>query len=328
MSPLQDRFQRTINYLRISVTDRCNLRCQYCMPEEGIPLIGHEDILRYEEILRLVKVYSQAGISKVRITGGEPLIRKGIVDFVASLAELPGIKDLSMTTNGVLLRKFARPLKDAGLKRINISLDTLQPEKFKLITRRDKFQEVWSGIEEALTVGLSPVKLNVVTINGTNHDEVKDFAQITQQLPLTVRFIEYMPAGKDQWNLDFVLTTAEIIKEIQRIGELIAVKEDSDLGPAVRYRFQKGQGEIGFISSVSSHFCDRCNRIRLTADGHIRTCLFSDAEIDLKPLLRNGCSDDKLLEMLRKALAEKPKQHHIDTIRFKKCQRTMSAIGG
>jgi len=233
-----------------------------------------------------------------------------------------------MTTNGVLLREFARPLKDAGLKRINISLDTLNPEKFKLITRRDKFQEVWSGIEEALEIGLYPIKLNVVTMNGTNHDEVKDFARITQRLPLTVRFIEYMPAGKDQWKPDFVFTTQSIIKEIHELGELIPVKEDSDLGPAVRYRLQNGQGEIGFINPVSSHFCDRCNRIRLTADGHLRTCLFSDSEIDLKPFLRNGCSDDKLLEMLRKALAEKPEHHHIETMQFKKCQRTMSAIGG
>jgi len=298
------------------------------MSEKGIPLISHEDILTYEEILRLVKVYSKAGISKVRITGGEPLIRRGVVDFVSRLAEIPGIKDLSMTTNGVLLRKFARPLKDAGLKRINISLDTLKPEKFKVITRRDRFQEVWSGIEEALGVGLSPVKLNVVTINGTNHDEVKDFASITQRLPLTVRFIEYMPAGKDQWNLDFVLTTEKITAEIKQLGQLVPVVESPDFGPAVRYRFQNGQGEIGFIHSVSSHFCDRCNRIRLTADGHLRTCLFSDEEIDLKPFLRNECSDDTLLDMLRKALAEKPKQHDINTMRFKKCQRTMSAIGG
>lgn len=328
MSLLKDRFQRTINYLRISVTDRCNLRCQYCMPEEGIPLIDHEDILTYEEILRLVTVYGKAGISKIRITGGEPLIRKGIVEFVSRLAQASGIKDLSMTTNGVLLGKFARPLKNAGLKRINISLDTLKSERFKFITRRDKFREVWSGIEEALAVGFFPVKLNVVTINGTNHDEVIDFARLTQRLPLTVRFIEYMPAGKGLWNPDFVFATEKIISVIQELGELIPVREDSDLGPAIRYRFQHGQGEIGFINPVSSHFCDRCNRIRLTADGHLRPCLFSDREIHLKPFLRDGCSDEKLLEMVQKALAQKPKQHHIDTMRFKKCQRTMSAIGG
>jgi cyclic pyranopterin phosphate synthase len=298
------------------------------MPEEGIPLIGHENILSYEEILRLARVYGKAGISKIRITGGEPLIRRGIVDFVSRLAQTPGIKDLSMTTNGVLLRKFVRPLKNAGLKRINISLDTLNPERFKLITRRDRFQDVWSGIEDALEIGLSPVKLNVVTINGTNHDEVKNFARITQRFPLTVRFIEYMPVGKDRWNPDSVFTAENIVTEIRKLGELIPVKEDSDLGPAVRYRFQNAQGEIGFINSVSSHFCDTCNRIRLTADGHLRTCLFSDKEIDLKPFLRNGCSDDKLLEILRKALAEKPKNHHIETTQFKKCQRTMSAIGG
>ncbi|MBW1679719.1 MAG: GTP 3',8-cyclase MoaA [Deltaproteobacteria bacterium] len=328
MSTLKDQYHRTINYLRISVTDRCNLRCQYCMPEEGIPLIAHEDILRYEEILRLVRVYAKAGISKIRLTGGEPLVRKEIVGFVSRIAKTPGIKDLSITTNGVLLREFAQSLKNAGLKRINISLDTLNPEKFKLIARRDKFHKVWSGIEEALKVGLSPVKLNVVTINGTNHDEVRDFARLTQQLPLSVRFIEYMPAGENQWDSKLVFTAPKIKESIEELGELIPVHAEENMGPAICYRFQNSPGEIGFINPISSHFCESCNRIRLTPDGHLRTCLFSDDEIDLKPFLRRECSDEKLLEILNKALAQKPKQHLIKTIQFKKCQRTMSAIGG
>ena len=328
MSILKDQYERTINYLRVSVTDRCNLRCQYCMPEEGIPLIPHEDILKYEEILRLGRVYAKAGISKVRITGGEPLVRKGIVDFVSQLAKTPGISDLSMTTNGVLLKEFARPLKKAGLKRINISLDTLNPEKFYTITRRNKFREVWAGIEEALKIGLSPVKLNVVTINGTNHNEVIDFARLTQRLPLTVRFIEYMPAGGDQWNPELVFPASKAKKAVEKLGELRPIKQESSMGPADCYQIKNAFGEIGFINPISRHFCKSCNRIRLTSDGHLRPCLFSDKEIDLKPFLRKGCSDEKLLEILHKALSQKPEQHHIETMQFKKCQRTMSAIGG
>ena len=328
MSQLKDQYHRTINYLRISITDRCNLRCQYCMPEEGIPLIPHDDILRYEEILRVVKVYAQAGISKIRITGGEPLIRKEIVDFVAQLAQISGIRDLSMTTNGVLLRDFAQPLQNAGLKRINVSLDTLDPGKFFLIARRNKFQEVWAGIEEAMKVGLYPVKLNVVTISGTNDNEVLDFARLTQRLPLAVRFIEYMPAGESEWDPTLVFSASKIKEAIEALDELIPITEDENQGPAVRYRFPNSLGEIGFINPVSSHFCDSCNRIRLTPDGHLRTCLFSDDELDLKPFLRKECSDETLLETLHQALAKKPKQHYIETIQFKKCQRTMSAIGG
>ncbi len=328
MKILKDRYQRTINYLRISVTDRCNLRCQYCMPEEGIPLIDHEDILRYEEILRLVRVYAQEGITKVRITGGEPLVRKGIVDFIAELSAIPGIRDLSMTTNGVLLKEFARPLKVAGLKRINISLDTLDPETFFRITRRDKFHDVWAGIQEAIKVGFSPVKLNVVIINGTNEKEVFDFARLTLEFPLVVRFIEYMPAGESQWNPALVYPNSQIKEQIQELGALIPLHDEKNDGPAIRYRLKNSLGEIGFINPISSHFCHLCNRIRLTPDGHLRTCLFHDEEIDLKPFLRNGCDDEKLREVLLHALEKKPKQHQIQEAHFKKCQRTMSAIGG
>ena len=328
MKILKDRYQRTINYLRISVTDRCNLRCQYCMPEEGIPLIAHGDILRYEEIHRLVRVYAQTGISKVRVTGGEPLVRKGIVDFIAELSATPGINDLSMTTNGVLLKDFARSLKTAGLKRINISLDTLNPDTFLSITRRDKFHDVWAGIKEALRVGFCPVKLNVVTIKGENEKEVLDFARLTLEFPLVVRFIEYMPAGESSWTPDLVYPNSHIKKEIQSLGELTPVNDEENNGPAVRYRLNNALGEIGFINPISNHFCHSCNRIRLTADGHLRTCLLNDEEMDLKPFLRNGCDDEKLKEILLQALGTKPKQHQIKEAHFKKCQRTMSAIGG
>ena len=328
MKILKDRYQRTINYLRISVTDRCNLRCQYCMPEEGIPLIEHEDILRYEEILRLVRVYAQEGITKVRITGGEPLVRKGIVNFITELSSIPGIKDLSMTTNGVLLKDFVQPLKLAGLKRVNISLDTLVPETFFRITRRDKFRDVWAGIQETLKVGFSPVKLNVVIIKGTNEKEVLDFARLTLEFPLVVRFIEYMPAGESQWNPALVYPNSQIKEQIQVLGALVPLHDEKNDGPAVRYRLKNSLGEIGFINPISSHFCHLCNRIRLTADGHLRTCLLHDEEIDLKPFLRNGCDDKKLRDVLLHALEKKPKQHQIQEAHFKKCQRTMSAIGG
>ena len=329
MAILKDRHERIINYLRISVTDRCSLRCHYCMPEEGIPLISHRNILSYEEILRIVRVFSQAGISKVRITGGEPLVRKGIVEFINRLSSIPGIDDLSMTTNAVLLKTCVRPLKEAGLKRINISLDTLDPAKFERITRRDQFHAVWAGIEESLKVGLSPVKINVVTMNGTNNTEVLDFALLTQRLPLSVRFIEYMPTGYDQWNRDLVLPASKIKEVIEKeLGPLVPVEEARHRGPAVCYRFQNSHGEIGFINPVSSHFCDTCNRIRLTPDGHVRTCLFSDDETDLKPLLRGNAGDAEILRVLHEALAAKPMKHLLETVQFKKCQRTMSAIGG
>ncbi|MBN2467308.1 MAG: GTP 3',8-cyclase MoaA [Deltaproteobacteria bacterium] len=328
MPVLKDQYHRVIDYLRISITDRCNLRCRYCMPEEGIPLISHTDILRYEEMLRVVNVYAGAGISKVRLTGGEPLVRRGIVDFVHRLAQVPGLTDLSMTSNGVLLKEFAGSLKAAGLARINVSLDTLNPEKFRHITRRDKFHDVWAGIEKALTVGLSPVKINVVTINGTNHDEILDFARLTQRLPLAVRFIEYMPTGNGHWDNDLVFTASKIREIIEEVGELVSINGGKITGPAIRYRLRGAPGEIGFINPISSHFCETCNRIRLTPDGHLRPCLFSDDEFDLKPLLRGGGEDQQLIEVLRKVLARKPKQHEITDVQFKKCQRGMSAIGG
>lgn len=325
---LQDGFLRTINYLRVSITDRCNLRCVYCMPAEGIPLISHNDILRYEEILRLVRVYARQGINRVRITGGEPLARKGVVHLVAELAQVSGIKDLSMTTNGVLLRDYAQPLKQAGLQRVNVSLDTLRPEVYARITRVDKFREVWRGIEEALSVGLSPLKINVVIMRGINHNEIKEFARLTLQLPLAVRFIEYMPTGSGAWDPSLVLSTAAITQTLEEeFGPLLPLAQESN-GPALRCRLTGSLGEIGFINPVSNHFCASCNRLRITADGHLRTCLFSDEETDLKPFLRPGDSDEKLIGVLREALSRKPRQHQFTAPHFTRCQRTMSAIGG
>jgi len=311
------------------VTDRCNLRCCYCMPEEGIPLIPHERILTYEEILRVVRIFAAEGISKVRLTGGEPLVRKGIVGFISHLARIDAIKDLSLTTNGILLKELAYDLKQAGLHRVNISLDSLRSERFCQITRKDDYDRVWAGIDEALRVGLSPIKINMVAIRGINDDEIEAFARLTLQYPLTVRYIEYMPAGNGkEWQEESVLTVPQIQSRLEKVGKLIPIPQDQWDGPARRYRIEGALGEIGLIGAVSSHFCGDCNRLRLTPDGKIRLCLFSDEEIDVREVLRRGCSDDELRARFLAALETKPERHHIKTHQFKKCQRNMSAIGG
>jgi cyclic pyranopterin phosphate synthase len=299
------------------------------MPEEGISIIPHGEILTYEEILRVVRVFGAEGISKVRLTGGEPLVRKGIVNFVSRLSQIGEIRDLSLTTNGILLKELAQDLKDAGLKRINISLDSLRKDRFFQITRKDQFEKVWAGIEEALRVGLSPLKINMVAIRGLNEDEIESFARLTLHLPLIVRYIEYMPSGNgEEWRESDLLTIPQIMGHLESVGRLIPVASDRWDGPARRFRIEGSLGEIGLIGAVSSHFCDDCNRLRLTPDGKIRTCLFSDEEIDVKGLLRNGGSDQDLKEQLFVALRKKPERHSINTHQFKKCQRNMSAIGG
>jgi len=299
------------------------------MPEEGLSLIPHSEILSYEELLRLVRIFALEGISKVRLTGGEPLVRKGIVDFVSQLSMIKEIKDLSLTTNGLLLKGYAADLKRAGLKRINISLDTLNCNRFSLITRRDGYEQVWQGIEEAMKVSLSPIKINMVAIKGLNDDEIESFALITLHHPLIVRYIEYMPSGNgEEWTEGNILTIPEIKKRVEAIGKLIPIPSDQWDGPARRFRLEGAIGEIGLIGPVSDHFCEACNRLRLTPDGKIRTCLFSDEEIDVRSFLRNGGSDEDLRKQLLVALRTKPERHHINTHQFKKCQRNMSAIGG
>jgi len=299
------------------------------MPENGLPLIPQEEILTYEEILKMVRVFASEGISKVRLTGGEPLVRKGIIDFVSRLSTIQEIKDLSLTTNGILLKDFARDLKAAGLKRVNISLDTLKKERFYQITRRNGYERVWEGIEEALKVNLSPIKINMVAIRGWNDDEIESFAKLTLPFPLTVRYIEYMPSGNgEQWRKGDILTISQIKTSLEKMGRLIPIPPGQWDGPAKRFRFEGAAGEIGLIGPVSDHFCGNCNRIRLTPDGKIRTCLFSDEEINVKEFLRNGRSDQDLKERLFEALKSKPEKHLINTHQFKKCQRNMSAIGG
>ncbi|RJR20743.1 MAG: GTP 3',8-cyclase MoaA [Desulfobacteraceae bacterium] len=326
---LSAKNNRIVTYLRLSVTDRCNLRCRYCMPQEGVSFVPHERILTYEEMLRIVKVAVHHGIRKVRITGGEPLVRKGLVPFLKALAQAQGLDEITLTTNGVLLEEFASDLKAAGIKRINISLDSLKPERFQLITGRDYFHKVMAGIEAAQKVGFSPIKINVVVMRGVNEDEILDFARLAVESPLCVRFIEFMPVGRENgWRPEAFVSIEEMKRIIYPFRPLAALETGRLDGPALRYRPGEGAGEIGFIGALSNHFCDRCNRLRLTAEGCLRGCLFSDQEIDLKGPLRNGADDGRLLDLIRLAVSTKPDNHLVLHRGPRKCARIMSSIGG
>ncbi|HSO19017.1 MAG TPA: GTP 3',8-cyclase MoaA [Desulfosarcina sp.] len=325
---LVDRDQRHLNYLRISITDRCNLRCLYCVPEGRIPKLSHAEILSYEEILRLVDIGIRLGIRKVRVTGGEPLVRKGAVGLLAGLTRLRELEDVSLTTNGVLLEPNARSIFDAGVRRINVSLDTLNPEKYTQITGYDRFNRVWAGIQRALELGFSPVKINVVAMRGINDDEIRDFGMLAMAYPFHVRFIEYMPIGNSRTSSKDQLLTPEIHRTISDIGELIPVDNQLNDGPARRYRLSGAKGEIGFISALSHHFCEHCNRLRLTADGKLRACLLSDRHVPLKRLLREGASDDDLAEQFRIAVRQKASKHRLCTARSAMVKDQMQGIGG
>lgn len=308
---LIDACNRRLNYLRISVTDRCNLRCAYCLPCEDVPRLAHEEVLRYEEILRIVRVGVGLGISKVRVTGGEPLVRKGVLGFLAELARMPGIKDLSLTTNGVRLSEHLDALRTAGVARINISLDTLKPERYQRITGIDAFHAVWEGIRAAHALGFRPIKLNVVALNGVNDDELEDLARLSMEFPFHVRFIEFMPIGASRIERGAPLLVPEIQERISGLGRLLPVERSEMDGPAHRYRFEGAPGEIGFIPAISHQFCSRCNRLRLTASGQLRPCLLSDRQEDLKGPLRRGCSDSDLTEIFFNATRHKPSDHNL-----------------
>jgi cyclic pyranopterin phosphate synthase len=269
----------------------------------------HKEVLRYEEILRIARLGVSLGINKIRITGGEPLARKGCCDFLEHLAAIEGLKDISLTTNGVLLKQHIDRIASAGVKRLNISLDTLNPEKYQQITGYNVFKQVWEGIELALQKGFDPIKLNVVAINGINDDDLTQLAELSFKYPFHIRFIELMPIGKTAAPPDRPLLVPEIKKKIETLGDLIPVQRDKNDGPALRYRFKNAMGEIGFISPVSSHFCKACNRLRLTADGHILTCLLSDICEDIKTPIRLGLLDNDLKAIFLKAVARKPFQH-------------------
>ena len=311
--PYLDNFARPINYLRISITDRCNLRCVYCMPSEGIELRSHRDILTLEEISRVAEAAAAVGISKIRLTGGEPLARLGLPDLVQMISGTPGIDDISMTTNGTLLARHANELAAAGLNRVNVSLDTLRPERFRQITRRGTLADVWAGIKAAQRAGLNPIKLNVVVIRGLNENEVTDFAQMTLARPWHIRFIEIMPLGTNAaWAGDGYVPMTKVRKLIEdAFGPLEPVGGPAGNGPARYYRLAGAVGTLGFISPVSEHFCFSCNRLRLTADGKLRPCLLSDYEMDLRAPLRAGASADKLADLLRAGIMRKPEGHHL-----------------
>jgi cyclic pyranopterin phosphate synthase len=326
--PYYDSYDRPITYLRVSVTDLCNLRCLYCMPEEGVPKLSHDDILRHEEIVRIVRLAVDAGIIHVRLTGGEPLVRRGIVDLVDELAGIPELDDLSMTTNGVLLSRYAEPLARAGLRRVNISLDTLRPDRFRRITRRGRVEDVLEGRRAALTAGLQPVKINTVVIDGLNDDEVVDLARLTLEPDWHIRFIEVMPLGEGaHWWGDGVVPSAEIRARIEAaLGPLTGVYGEG-AGPARYYRLAGAEGTLGFISPVTEHFCWTCNRLRLTSDGRLLPCLLSDLVLDLRKPLRDGADDEELRALLLRAIVAKPRKHQLSKAVLPKRSR-MSQIGG
>lgn len=323
MAELYDEIGRHIHYLRVAVTDRCNFRCQYCMPAEGVEWIEHSDILRYEELLRIINAFASLGVNKVRITGGEPLVRKGLIAFLKEVSHIPGIREVGLTTNGSLLGKYAPLLKEAGVTRINVSLDTLRRERFLKLTGQDNLQEVVAGIRKAQEVGLTPVKINMVVMKGFNSDEVADMAKLAKDHPYQIRFIEYMPfrAGEN-----YLFTAEEIKEKLAEAGLTNLIPQMKNNSPARIYTIPGFQGSIGFISPVSEHFCQSCNRIRLTPDGCLKPCLLSNDEYSLREELRAGISDDGLREKIKDVVWHKPKQHHLE--QGKKSERGMSRIGG
>ena len=324
-----DQYHRPINYLRLSVTDRCNLRCIYCMSEKGVSFIDHSEILTYEEILHIVKLCVKTGISKVRVTGGEPLVRRGIISFLERLGCIQELEEISLTTNGIKLKPFVQDIRRCGICRINVSMDTLRPERFKRITRKDLFAQVWEGIEAAATAGLHPIKINVVAMYGMNDDEILDFARLTYQKPFHIRFIERMPVGKSNAaTRQAFLSTEKIMSQISTLGTLLPLNSGPLDGPARRFALKGAAGEIGFIGALSHEFCETCNRLRLTADGQLRACLFSNRQTDLKTPLRQGKSDKDLLKLITDTILNKPSRHDLRTGQPRKCVRTMNSIGG
>jgi len=338
MTGLSDTFNRPVNYLRISVTDRCNLRCIYCLPPEGINLLPHGEILTYEEIASVARLAAELGINKVRLTGGEPLVRAKLPELVNMLSDIDTIDDISLTTNGTLLKKYAGELERAGLKRVNVSLDSLKQDKFERVTRYHKLNDVLQGIETAKACGLNPVKINVVVMRGINDDEILDFANLTITEGWHVRFIELMPFAKDnppethstvrKTNVNPQFMSAdEVKKRLDKLGKLEPSLPITGNGPAKYFRFFEAKGTIGFITPVSQHFCFDCNRLRLTAEGKLRPCLLSDREVDLRLPLRSGASPEKLKKVIIEAIQSKPYKHKLHKGQASS-KRLMSQVGG
>jgi cyclic pyranopterin phosphate synthase len=325
---LIDTFGRKHNNLRISVTDRCNLRCTYCMPEEVV-FLDRRELLTFEEMAHFVAVAAPLGIDKVRLTGGEPLLRRDLCRLAAMLVRVPGIKDVGLTTNGLLLAGQAQGLYDAGLRRINVSLDTLDPERFRQVARRDGLEQVLAGIEAARRAGFRPIKINAVVIRGVTDGDVVPLARWAREGGLEMRFIEYMPIGAEPWERGKVYFAHEILEQIERtVGPLVPARDYDPRSPAMDFEYADGGGKMGLIASVSRPFCMSCNRLRLTADGKLRNCLFALEEVDVKHLLRAERDDARLAEVIRQNVRDKWEGHEINTARFVKPLRTMHAIGG
>jgi cyclic pyranopterin phosphate synthase len=338
MSQLVDSLGRKITYLRVSITDRCNYRCIYCKPEKHFNFIPHQEILRYEEIIEIIKEAVNLGITKVRITGGEPLVRKGIIDFIKKLRKIKGLEDISLTTNGYLLTKYAEKLKNAGLNRVNISLDSLQKDKYSQITRGGDLERVLKGIDSAILAELLPIKINTVLIRGINDEEVENFVRLTLERPLSIRFIELMPSLEriiDNYKDKFI-SGLDIKENLVKKYSFNPIKTNSGNGPAKYYQIEGGKGTIGFITALSQHFCQTCNRIRLTSEGKIRSCLFSNQEIDLKKTLREigNSGEDQILrrkiirDKIEMAVKLKPKGHKIKEGISNNLSFKMSRVGG
>lgn len=323
MAELYDGIGRHIHYLRVAVTDRCNFRCQYCMPPEGVEWIEHDKILRYEELVRIISAFARLGVDKVRITGGEPLLRKGLVPFLGKVTRIPGIKEVGLTTNGSLLTEYAPLLKQAGVGRVNVSLDTLQRAQFIKLTGQDQLNQVLAGIKTAQEVGLTPIKINMVVMKGINDHEIVDMANLALNNHYQVRFIEYMPFRP---GVNYILTAEEMLQQLVDAGFTKLIPQMSGSCPAKIYNMPDSQGSIGFITPISQHFCNSCNRIRLTPEGYLKPCLLSNDEYSLRELLRSGISDSELLEYIKYVVWNKPKQHNLE--KGKKSARGMSSIGG
>lgn len=328
MDNLIDRFNRKIDYLRISVTDRCNLRCIYCMPEQGIIHKSHKELLSFEEIAKIVRIGVFLGIDKIRLTGGEPLMRKDLTELVKILAHIEGIKDISMTTNGVLLKDYIWQLKDAGLKRINISLDTLREDRYKSITRLGKLKEVMEGIELALEVGFSQIKINVLLLGGINDDEIVEFLKLTVENPIQVRFLEFMPIKNNEfWDEKNFVSCREVMDICSKFRPIESLNLYGN-GPAKYFRIKDAMGTFGFIAPISGKFCSSCNRLRLTSDGFLKGCLHSDLKINLRDPLRRGLDEQGLIQIIKSVVATRPKEHSLDKNPIEASDYLMCQIGG
>jgi len=323
VAELFDGIGRHIHYLRVAVTDRCNFRCRYCMPACGVEWLEHDDILRYEELVRIIGAFARLGVDKVRITGGEPLVRKGLLPFLQEVVGIPGIKEVGLTTNGSFLEEYAHLLKEAGVSRINVSLDTLDRERFIKLTGQDKLAQVLAGIKKAQKVGLTPIKINMVVMKGFNDHEIVDMAKLAMDHPYQIRFIEYMPFRPGE---NYLFTAAEMKQQLVAAGFTKLIPQLGGSCPAKIFNIPDSKGSIGFITPISQHFCSSCNRIRLTPDGYLKPCLLSNDEYPLRGSLRSGMSDKELLEKIKQVVWNKPKHHYL--AKGEKSDRGMSRIGG